>query len=326
VPVGPLSAGRPGEEAGRPAEGGGPAADATRPDLVLVTMPFQHVQFPSLAVGLLKAILAREGFACRAVFANLRFADRLGVDTALLGEREWHASFFGDWLFQRALFPGAEMPAEEWVRDYAGSERLTQEQRGAVVASAEALRVDAEAFLDGLAAEIVEAAPAAVGCTITAPQLTASLALLRRVEELAPNVVTLAGGPGCEAGPGRALHEGVYAPWHRTHVYPEVADGSSYRGRVRSLAGLPPPDYDECFEAHASEPERLRYRLLHDAGRLVRHARCLRLQLPRRWPWAAEVVAGHIAVPRCRRATCSRQTGAWSFAERAGLDSRAAAS
>lgn len=37
------------------------------------------------------------------------------------------------------------------------------------------------------------------------------------------------------------------------------------------------------------EPKRLRYRLLHVAGRVVRHARGLRLRLPRAWPWAREV-------------------------------------
>jgi len=44
-------------------------------------------------------------------------------------------------------------------------------------------------------------------------------------------------------------------------------------------------------ELASCEPKRLRYRLLHVAGRIVRHARCLRLRLPRRWPWAEEVVA-----------------------------------
>lgn len=33
------------------------------------------------------------------------------------------------------------------------------------------------------------------------------------------------------------------------------------------------------------EPKRLHYRLLHVAGRLTRHARRLRLHLPRGWPW-----------------------------------------
>src|SRR3954452_19239651 len=37
------------------------------------------------------------------------------------------------------------------------------------------------------------------------------------------------------------------------------------------------------------EPKRLRYRLLHVAGRLPRHARRLTLHLPADWPWAAAV-------------------------------------
>lgn len=39
-----------------------------------------------------------------------------------------------------------------------------------------------------------------------------------------------------------------------------------------------------------SEPKRLRYRLLHVAGRIVTHARGVTLRLPRRWPWV-EVLA-----------------------------------
>ena len=40
----------------------------------------------------------------------------------------------------------------------------------------------------------------------------------------------------------------------------------------------------------ACEPKRLRYRLLHVAGRIVRHARGVRLRLSPSWPWA-EVLA-----------------------------------
>jgi len=41
----------------------------------------------------------------------------------------------------------------------------------------------------------------------------------------------------------------------------------------------------------ACEPKRLRYRLLHVAGRIVRHARSVRLRLPRSWPWAQALAA-----------------------------------
>jgi hypothetical protein len=36
-----------------------------------------------------------------------------------------------------------------------------------------------------------------------------------------------------------------------------------------------------------AEPNRLRHRLLHTAGRLALHARRATLHLPARWPWAA---------------------------------------
>jgi len=39
------------------------------------------------------------------------------------------------------------------------------------------------------------------------------------------------------------------------------------------------------------EPKRLRYRLLHCAGRLAFHARQAVLRLPRSWPWAGELAA-----------------------------------
>jgi hypothetical protein len=38
------------------------------------------------------------------------------------------------------------------------------------------------------------------------------------------------------------------------------------------------------------EPKRLRYRLLHVAARLTRHARRLVLHLPRAWPWQRELL------------------------------------
>ena len=43
-------------------------------------------------------------------------------------------------------------------------------------------------------------------------------------------------------------------------------------------------------ELATCEPKRLRYRLLHVAGRIVSHARYLTLRLPRGWPWADALV------------------------------------
>jgi len=44
-------------------------------------------------------------------------------------------------------------------------------------------------------------------------------------------------------------------------------------------------------ELARAEPKRLRYRLLHVAARITRSGRRIRLHLPARWPWAADLLA-----------------------------------
>ena len=44
-------------------------------------------------------------------------------------------------------------------------------------------------------------------------------------------------------------------------------------------------------ELAKTEPKRLRYRLLHVAGRLAFHARTATLHLPAAWPWAGQLAA-----------------------------------
>jgi hypothetical protein len=43
-------------------------------------------------------------------------------------------------------------------------------------------------------------------------------------------------------------------------------------------------------EHKLAEPKRLRYRILHVAGQLTRHARQTTLHLPADWPWAAAIL------------------------------------
>jgi hypothetical protein len=43
-------------------------------------------------------------------------------------------------------------------------------------------------------------------------------------------------------------------------------------------------------EHRICEPKRLRYRILHVAGQLTRHARQTTLHLPADWPWAGAIL------------------------------------
>ena len=51
-------------------------------------------------------------------------------------------------------------------------------------------------------------------------------------------------------------------------------------------------------ELAIAEPKRLRHRLLHIAGRLVRHGRRTRLKLDRDWPWSTALAAAFTKLRR----------------------------
>jgi hypothetical protein len=73
------------------------------------------------------------------------------------------------------------------------------------------LRAEAEDFVDSAAARVLAHKPRIVGCTSTFQQHVASLALLRRIRELDPSVISMMSGENCETQMGRATHRAF--PW-----------------------------------------------------------------------------------------------------------------
>ena len=73
------------------------------------------------------------------------------------------------------------------------------------------MREMAREFTDQAAGRILAARPQLVGCSSSFQQHAASLALLRRIRELAPDVVTILGGPNCEGD--MALAVARACPW-----------------------------------------------------------------------------------------------------------------
>ena len=57
-------------------------------------------------------------------------------------------------------------------------------------------------------------------------------------------------------------------------------------------------------ELQKAEPKRLRYRLLHVAGRLAFSGRRAKLHLQRTWPWASELAAAFAKLKTLRAAAC----------------------
>ncbi len=253
------------------------------PSIVLVNMPIVDVQRPNLGLSLLQAILEEGGLSCEVVYGNLDYAERIGVERyERLGQatRAWFLMLLGEALFHRAAFPDFAFPEEEVLAFAAQSPPLDAFRSN----FRDMQRLATEMVYD-LAERIVAGRPRIVGCTSTFQQHIPSLALLRRIRQLDPSIVTMMGGANCETVMGISTHRnfpwvdivvsgeadglivslckdliahgadltspphGVYAPLHRTQGYPQEA-----RASFQALDTLPYPHFDDYFRALQASP------------------------------------------------------------------------
>lgn len=246
--------------------------------IVLVNMPFVSLPRPSLGLGLLKAILARHGLRSRVDYANLRFARRVGIVPYALANSYPAPRLLGEWVFSGTVFPDFHPDHDAFLASLdpvKGGLVTSQEE---LIETVWELRREALDFVDELARQIVESAPSIVGCTSTFTQNLASLGLLRRIREIAPDIITVMGGANCEGVMGQTLLN--HFPWLDYVVSGEADDlvapffsgllregrdlskvphgvlarsaptgvGPVPRATVRSLDELPVPDFDDYFQ------------------------------------------------------------------------------
>lgn len=164
--------------------------------VILAAMPFAPATHPSPALGCLAAALKRQKISVECLYPALDFAKRIGMAPyqTITG---FHAQvLLGEWIFAEAAFHQSPRD-EEYLdhffpgRDHAGFYRL---------------RKKAGEFVNQWADIIAEKKPGIVGCTSMFCQNCASLALLRRIRERAPEIATIMGGANCESFMGSELH------------------------------------------------------------------------------------------------------------------------
>ncbi|HYH79112.1 MAG TPA: RiPP maturation radical SAM C-methyltransferase [Longimicrobium sp.] len=259
-------------------------------DVCLVCMPYAAVERPSIATGLLKAIMAEGGLEVACLYPNLEWAAEIGVAGYSLFEQA-----LGDLTFSGAAFPEHRPPLaghlrRVYTRLRAEAARAGLDSADEFVDAALALRERAEALVDRAARAALETGAPLVGCTSMYWQHAGSLAVLRRVRALDPSVRTLLGGANCEGVMGVATHRafpwvdyvvsgeaddlvvplcrallageepgvdeipaGVFGPAHRAAGYPRVEGGDGApRAAARNVGSLPVPDYDDYFRALAA--------------------------------------------------------------------------
>lgn len=256
-------------------------------DIVLANMPFAAIQRPSIALGTLKSILQGSGLKVHVAYANLWYAEYIGLDPYLRIENTRSQDVLGDWIFGAAAFPDYEPKHGGYMDQVLRANRSLV--RGSAAETAELLhriRRQAASFIDLVADRILALAPRIVGCTSMFQQNVASLALLQRIRDKAPDVITMMGGANCETVMGRTLHEnfpwvdyvvsgeadeliadlckkilthgrnispldvpfGALAPVHRNQGYPSTKSGDGVpRAIVQDMRKVPIPQYQEYF-------------------------------------------------------------------------------
>lgn len=254
---------------------------ATENPIVLVSMPFVSLARPSLGLGILKAALANHGLASRVEYAQLRWAQHVGLVAyaAVNSYPPYHV--LGEWVFSGSVFPDFKPDHDAFLDslnplDAGNGDLISDRQELAELAWG--LRRQAGVFIDDLASEIVESGAKVVGCTSTFVQTLASVGLLKRIRELNPEIVTVMGGANCEGVMGQALirhfpwldyvvsgeGDGLVAPFFEALLtqgrtlsavpYGVLSQGATQvsgevpRATVNNLDEVPIPDFDDYFQ------------------------------------------------------------------------------
>jgi ribosomal peptide maturation radical SAM protein 1 len=180
-------------------------------DCCLVSMPYAPVERPSLALGLLQSILESNGISVVTSYANILWCEKIGILRYEFAEKAQR--IFGEWTFAQAAFPEfrpdnrryfAELFSEHACRSLG----IESSDLSTVLAG---WRKAAVEFIDDIARQIVDKGPLVVGCSSTFYAHVSSLALLRRIREMNPDIVTMLGGANCESIMGLTTHEKF--PW-----------------------------------------------------------------------------------------------------------------
>ena len=179
--------------------------------ICLVHMPYAAVERPSIGLGILQSALREAGLASEVVYANLMFAERMGLSRYKMVEFTPTDVFVGEWTFAGAAFPDFTPDHDEYMRLADIDVCSALYGRDKAWETFWSLRDEAPRFIDELARDILRRRPRIVGAGSTFQQHCASLALLRRIRELDPTVVTMLGGANCESAMGAATHRGF--PW-----------------------------------------------------------------------------------------------------------------
>lgn len=182
------------------------------PDVCIISMPYDLLHMPSIGIGQLVAAAKGKGIDAGAVYAKFWFAEKIGIKNYNLICRLLNpASLLAEWTFSRAAFPGFHAGDDEYLALAASYHEegfidiilnKFSEHKNIVEFLLE-MREKAGVFINEAAERILAMNPRIAGCSSMFQQHCSSLALLRKLKELNPEVITIMGGANCEGVMGQ---------------------------------------------------------------------------------------------------------------------------
>lgn len=250
-------------------------------DVLIVIPPFVDPGTPSLGGHLLQASCLRVDVTVRVFYSDLIFATLMGSkfyetimnvnQATFIGERLFTASAFGLPVMGRNLdrfFDPAYIPDHLWQKNRDFVIRQMPELFDPVrkwVSSIDWKEKEEQAarWIDAMAGQIVQMGYPMVGCSTTQGGLAPAVALLNRVKEKKPDIVTVLGGALCEGEMAEGIvsmktgvdyifsgeGEITFPAFARAALAGDLPGEKIIYGEpVENLDDLPVPDYREYVE------------------------------------------------------------------------------
>lgn len=265
-----------------------------RADVVLISPPVSFTIGPSLALGLLKAALLRGGVSCHVDYADLHFTEALGPELAKLIITGNMKDFYGEFIFNGPAGIEPKYGLDEIARQIyrSGDPMLAMQVRNGLIRAGEIAAEQTEETVR----RILTYEPKVVGVTSSFQQRNAAIAIMRRIKELRPDIVTVMGGCNCFGEAGLAIlrafpcvdyvffgesddifadvlknamtNPGAPLPYGVLRNGDPLPDEAPHR-IVTDMDALPYPDFDEFFEILSTETGKAAYMFCTDDTRNI---------------------------------------------------------
>ncbi|OGT31040.1 MAG: hypothetical protein A3E87_06430 [Gammaproteobacteria bacterium RIFCSPHIGHO2_12_FULL_35_23] len=176
-------------------------------DVALINMPMAAVERPSIALGILSSRLKQNNISVKSYYAMLRYLNFLGGDRFQWLDLLSARLLVGDWIFSSCIFPD-NSDNEKFFdaleeKAFQICHMISEDFREVLLT----IKNNNQKFIDELAVSVLADNPRIVGCTSMFSQHIASLAILKKIKELRPEIVTVIGGANCATIMGKTTHE-----------------------------------------------------------------------------------------------------------------------